>query len=141
MRADDGRVVSNFLTQALQGKPLSVYGSGRQTRSFCYVDDLVVGMMAMLDSDQAGPVNFGNPNEHTVLELAALVCRIVGSDAGVEHHELPEDDPTRRRPDITLARELFGWSPRVGIEEGPRRTATWFAAQPEETPALVSAEA
>jgi dTDP-glucose 4,6-dehydratase len=130
MRADDGRVVSNFLTQALQGKPLSVYGTGRQTRSFCYVDDLVRGLIAMLDSDQPGPVNFGNPEERTVAELALLVCRIVGGEAAVEYHELPQDDPTRRCPDITLARELFGWAPQVGIEEGLRRTADWFATQP-----------
>jgi dTDP-glucose 4,6-dehydratase len=147
MRADDGRVVSNFLTQALQGKPLSIYGSGEQTRSFCYVDDLVDGLVAMLDSDHPGPVNFGNPEERTVAELADLVCRIVGTGAAVEYHELPQDDPTRRRPDITRARELFGWAPRVGIEEGLRRTAAWFAAQPEETAtrphedeSLVSAE-
>jgi dTDP-glucose 4,6-dehydratase len=130
MRADDGRVVSNFLTQALQGKPLSIYGSGNQTRSFCYVDDLVRGLLAMLDSDQLGPVNFGNPQERTVAELAELVCRVVGSEAPVEYHALPQDDPTRRCPDITRAGELFGWAPRVGIEEGLRRTAAWFAAQP-----------
>jgi dTDP-glucose 4,6-dehydratase len=131
MRADDGRVVSNFLTQALQGKPLSIYGSGKQTRSFCYVDDLVRGLIAMLDSDEAGPVNFGNPEERTVTELALLVRRIVGGETALEYHELPQDDPTRRCPDISLARELFGWAPEVGIEEGLRRTAEWFAAQPE----------
>jgi dTDP-glucose 4,6-dehydratase len=130
MRPDDGRVVSNFITQALAGEPLSIYGSGQQTRSFCYVDDLVRGLVAMLDSDHPGPVNFGNPEERTVAELAELVCRIVGSDSPVEYHELPQDDPTRRCPDITQARELFGWSPRVGIEEGLRQTAAWFAGRP-----------
>ena len=147
MRADDGRVVSNFLTQALRGRPLSIYGSGEQTRSFCYVDDLVRGLIAMLDSDQPGPVNFGNPEERTVADLARLVCRIVGSQASVEFHELPQDDPTRRCPDITRAQELFGWEPRVGIEDGLRRTAAWFAAQAEVTAdelhaddSLVSAE-
>lgn len=129
MRADDGRVVSNFLTQALRGEPLSIYGTGGQTRSFCYIDDLVRGLIAMLDSDQPGPVNFGNPEERTVAELARLVCRIVGSESAVEYHDLPQDDPTRRCPDITKAGELFGWTPRVGIEEGLRRTAEWFAAQ------------
>ena len=131
MRADDGRVVSNFITQALAGKALSIYGSGEQTRSFCYVDDLVRGLLAMLDSDEPGPVNFGNPEERTVTELAELVRRIVGSEAAVEYHALPQDDPTRRCPDITLAGRLFGWAPRVGIEEGLRRTTEWFAEHPE----------
>lgn len=129
MRADDGRVVSNFITQALRSEPLSIYGSGAQTRSFCYVDDLVRGLLAMLDSDEPGPVNFGNPAERTVADLAELVREIVGSKSAVEFHDLPQDDPTRRCPDITKARELFGWEPLVGIEEGLRRTAEWFASQ------------
>jgi dTDP-glucose 4,6-dehydratase len=138
MRANDGRVVSSFLVQALHGQPLTVYGDGRQTRSFCYVDDLVAGLAAMLDSDECGPVNFGNPQERTVAELAELVLKLTDSDQQVEYHPLPQDDPTQRRPDIGRARALFGWNPAVGIEEGLRRTAEWFAARPEETGAAIS---
>jgi len=138
MRADDGRVVSSFLVQALCGEPLTIYGNGAQTRSFCYVDDLVAGLLAMLDSDESGPVNFGNPQERTVAELAALVCEVTGAQVPIEFHAMPQDDPLQRRPDIGRARERFGWSPRVGIEEGLRRTAAWFAAQPEEISAAIA---
>src|SRR5208283_260212 len=109
LRPDDGRVVSNFLLQAMRGEPLTVYGDGSQTRSLCYVDDEVRGLIALFDSDLIGPVNIGNPDEHTVLELANTVIELVGSSSPIVHHPLPEDDPTRRRPDIALARAALGW--------------------------------
>ncbi len=126
MRPDDGRAVSNFLVQALAGKPLTVYGDGSQTRSFCYVDDEVRGLLALLDSDYVGPVNIGNPDEYTIRELAEAAVRITGSSSELTFWPLPVDDPTRRRPDITLARRVLGWEPRVSLEEGLARTAEWF---------------
>ncbi|MBW8806122.1 MAG: SDR family oxidoreductase [Catenulisporales bacterium] len=138
MRADDGRVVSSFLVQALCGEPLTVYGDGLQTRSFCYVDDLVTGIVAMLDSDECGPVNFGNPAERTVADLAHLVAELSGTAHEVEFHPLPQDDPMQRRPDISQARELFGWDPVFDIEEGLRRTSEWFASRPGEVGAAVA---
>jgi dTDP-glucose 4,6-dehydratase len=127
MRPNDGRVVSNFLVQALAGKPLTVYGDGSQTRSFCYVEDEVRGILALLDSDYVGPVNIGNPNEFTVLELAERVIELTDSSSEIVHEPLPVDDPTQRRPDISLARRVLGWEPQVQLEEGLRRTAEWFA--------------
>jgi dTDP-glucose 4,6-dehydratase len=126
MRPDDGRVVSNFLVQALAGKPLTVQGDGLQTRSFCYVDDEVRGILALLDSDYVGPVNIGNPDEYTVLELAEAALQVTGSSSEIHFLPLPTDDPTRRRPDITLARELLGWEPEIGLRDGLARTAAWF---------------
>ena len=126
MRPDDGRAVSNFLVQALAGKPITVYGDGTQTRSFCYVDDEVRGLLALLDSDHVGPVNIGNPDEYTIRELAEAAVRITGSSSEVTFWPLPVDDPGRRRPDITLARQLLGWEPEVPLEEGLARTAEWF---------------
>ncbi len=126
LRPDDGRVVSNFLVQALSGQPLTVYGDGSQTRSLCYVDDLVDGIVRMLDSEHGGPVNLGNPDEYRVLDLARLVIEHTGSSSTVEHRPLPEDDPTRRRPDITLAGQLLGWVPTTPLAEGLRRTADYF---------------
>ena len=123
----DGRVVSNFLFQALTGRPLTVYGDGTQTRSLCYVDDLVGGLLALLDSDLVGPVNLGNPDERTVAGLAAAVLAATGSASPVEHRPLPPDDPTRRCPDIGLARRALGWSPRVGLDEGLARTVEYLA--------------
>jgi nucleoside-diphosphate-sugar epimerase len=131
MRPCDGRVVSSFIVQALSGEPLTVYGSGDQTRSFCYVDDLVRGLVAMIDSAEAGPLNIGNPQERTVRELAQLVLEITGSSSAIEFHRLPQNDPTRRRPVVTRVREALGWSPEVSIEEGLRRTVQWFAARPD----------
>jgi dTDP-glucose 4,6-dehydratase len=128
MRPDDGRVVSNFLTAALAGRPLTVYGDGTQTRSFCYVDDEVSGLLALLGSDLAGPVNIGNPDEYTMLELARLVLEVTGSSSTIEHRPLPVDDPTQRRPDITLATSLLGWKPHTPLAEGLRATADWFRA-------------
>jgi len=126
MRPNDGRVVSNFLVQALAGKPITVYGDGSQTRSFCYVDDEVRGILALLDSEHVGPVNIGNPDEFTVLELAQRVLEVTGSSSEIVYEPLPVDDPTQRQPDISLARQVLGWEPRVPLEEGLRHTAAWF---------------
>jgi dTDP-glucose 4,6-dehydratase len=126
MQPHDGRVVSNFLVQALHGKPLTVYGEGKQTRSFCYVDDEVRGILALLGSDYVGPVNIGNPNEFTVMELAQKVLEVTGSSSEIVYEPLPVDDPTQRQPNISLARHLFGWEPQVPLEEGLRKTAAWF---------------
>jgi dTDP-glucose 4,6-dehydratase len=126
MRPDDGRSVSNFLVQALGGQPLTVYGDGTQTRSFCYVDDEVRGILALLDSEYVGPVNVGNPDEFTILELAKTVLEVTGSSSEIVFAPLPTDDPTQRRPDITLAREVLGWEPTVDLRTGLARTAEWF---------------
>jgi dTDP-glucose 4,6-dehydratase len=127
MRPDDGRVVSNFIVQALHGKPITIHGDGKQTRSFCYVDDEVRGLLALLDSDYVGPVNIGNPTEFTVLELAEKVLAVTGSSSELQFDPKPVDDPTQRKPDITLARTLLGWEPQVTLEEGLAKTAAWFA--------------
>lgn len=128
MQPDDGRVVSNFVVQALKGNPLTVYGDGDQTRSFCYVDDLVDGLMAMMrtPADIAGPINLGNPSEISVGYLAEQVMAMVGSPAGVVYEELPTDDPRQRRPDISRAQELLGWQPSVPLADGLARTVAWF---------------
>jgi dTDP-glucose 4,6-dehydratase len=130
MAATDGRVVSSFVTQALNGKPLVVYGDGSQTRSFCYVDDLVRGLLSMIDSAVPGPVNLGNPEEITVADFAQLVLKITGSSSPVIRGPLPVDDPARRRPLITLAMDLLGWVPEVAVAEGLRRTVEWFRSGP-----------
>jgi dTDP-glucose 4,6-dehydratase len=122
----DGRVVSNFCVQALTTAPLTVYGDGSQTRSLCYVDDQVDGLLALTASDLTGPVNIGNPDERTVAELATLVRRLAGSRSELVHRPLPTDDPLRRCPDISLARRALGWEPRVGLDEGLSRTIEWF---------------
>ena len=126
MRPDDGRAVSNFLTQALAGKPLTIYGDGSQTRSFCYVDDLVRGLLGLLDSDHVGPMNIGNPDEYTLLQLAEAVLEITGSQSELVFEPLPVDDPKVRRPDIGLARRVLGWEPEVDLRQGLARTADWF---------------
>jgi dTDP-glucose 4,6-dehydratase len=141
MRPHDGRVVTSFITQALNGDPLTIYGDGSQTRSFCYVDDLVRGIVAMIDSTEAGPVNLGNPRERTVSELAELVLAITGSPSSVEYHRLPVDDPTRRRPDIGKAQHGLGWQPQVDAEEGLRRTVDWFRGRPDEVAAAAQSVA
>ena len=128
MRPLDGRVVSNFIVQALRGEPLTIYGDGTQTRSFCYVDDQVRGLLALLDSGESDPVNIGNPGEFTIRELADLVVEVTGSSSTVEHRPLPVDDPTQRRPDITRAVELLGWRPEVELREGVARTVEYFAS-------------
>ncbi len=127
MRPDDGRVVSNFVTQALAGKPLTMYGDGQQTRSFCYVDDEVRGFLALLDADMTGPVNIGNPDEITIAEFAKVVLAITGSASEVHTLPLPVDDPTQRQPDITLARTALGWEPEISLEAGITKAAAWFA--------------
>jgi UDP-glucuronate decarboxylase len=128
MHPNDGRVVSNFILQALQGENLTVYGDGSQTRSFCYVDDLIDGFVRLMQSpdDFTGPVNLGNPVEMTMLELAEKVLAITGSDSRIIYEPLPSDDPNQRRPDITKAKEALDWTPRVGLDEGLERTVAYF---------------
>ena len=132
MNARDGRIVTNFITQALNGDPLTIYGDGSQTRSFCYVDDLIRGIVSMIDSGEKGPVNLGNPEEFTVADFAQLVLRVTGSGSPVEHLPLPVDDPTRRCPVITRASQVLGWQPQIRVEDGVRRTVEWFRSRPEE---------
>ena len=128
MHPNDGRVMSNFIVQALQGDDIALYGDGSQTRSFCYVDDLVEAFIRIMATDDefVGPVNIGNPGEFTILELAEKVIEFIGSKSKIVNKPLPMDDPTRRRPDITLAREKLGWEPKVELDEGLRRTADYF---------------
>ncbi|MEX0843052.1 MAG: UDP-glucuronic acid decarboxylase family protein [Gemmatimonadota bacterium] len=126
MRPADGRVVSNFVVQALRGEPITVYGTGAQTRSFCFVEDLVEGLFRLFTSDVPDPVNLGNPNEFTVLELAEAVLAKVGGSSAVEFRDLPEDDPKVRQPDITRARKLLGWEPKIPLTEGLERTIPYF---------------
>lgn len=126
MDPNDGRVVTNFIHQALRGLPLTVYGDGSQTRSFQYVDDLIDGMVALMKVEHAEPVNLGNPGEYSMLELASVVRELVGGGAEIEYKPLPTDDPRRRRPDITKAKALLGWEPRVPLREGLRRTIEAF---------------
>ena len=128
MNVDDGRVVSNFIMQALRGEDITVYGDGTQTRSFCYVDDLIRGFLCLMDSGEevTGPVNMGNPGEFTMLALAEKVIALTGSRSKLVHRPLPGDDPRQRRPDITLAGKLLGWKPEVQLDEGLRRTIEYF---------------
>ena len=123
----DGRVVSNFIRQALLGEPLTIYGSGNQTRSFCYIDDLLAGIRKMGESDIRGPINLGNPEERTLLDLANLVLEVTNGKSTLEFMELPEDDPKQRRPDISKAKNLLGWEPKVDIKTGIQRTADWIS--------------
>jgi dTDP-glucose 4,6-dehydratase len=122
----DGRVVSNFIVQALRGEPLTVYGDGSQTRSLCFVEDEIGGLVSLLDSSLTGPVNIGNPDERTMLELAHFVLEATGSSSGITFEPLPTDDPTRRCPDITLAKSALGWEPTTGLGEGIARTIEYF---------------
>nr|WP_295659779.1 UDP-glucuronic acid decarboxylase family protein [Polymorphobacter sp.] len=144
MHPDDGRVVSNLLCQALSGNDITIYGEGEQTRSFCYVSDTVAGLIALMESEIGGmePVNLGNPDEMTVNQLLGLVMELTGTSAAVVHRPLPVDDPRRRRPDISRAAQLLGWSPRVPLEEGLAATCQWFAEEIGATrnPAVVAAE-
>lgn len=128
MHPGDGRVVSNFIVQALLGKDITIYGDGTQTRSFCYVDDLISAMVAFMDSpaDFIGPVNVGNPSEFTMKQLAEIVLRLTGSKSKIKYEPLPQDDPRQRQPDITLAKEKLGWEPRVQLEDGLRETIAYF---------------
>ena len=128
MQPDDGRVVSNFIVQALKGEPLTVFGDGSQTRSFCYIDDMVDGLISLMNSPRevTGPVNLGNPGEFTMIELAKQVIALTDSDCELQHLPLPADDPVRRRPDISRAREVLGWEPAVPLSEGLARTVDYF---------------
>lgn len=129
MHPNDGRVVSNFIMQALRNEPITVYGEGQQTRSFCYVDDLIAAFLALMDApdDFHGPVNLGNPGEFTILELAELVLSLTGSKSEIIFKPLPQDDPIQRRPDITLAKEHLGWEPKVPLREGLIKTIAYFS--------------
>jgi UDP-glucuronate decarboxylase len=128
MHPADGRVVSNFIVQALRGESITIYGDGQQTRSFCYVDDLVAGFMAMMNTsaDITGPINLGNPGEFTITELAELVCEIVGTSVKIDRRPLPSDDPRQRKPDIRQAEHVLGWQPRTPLREGLTRTIAYF---------------
>jgi len=129
LRAGDGRVVSNFLVQAMDDKPLTIYGDGSQTRSFCYVADEVRGILLLLNSDWNGPMNIGNPNEFTIAELADIVLEVTGSKSEIVYEPLPVDDPTQRRPDISLAERVLGWRPEIDLREGLRRTYDWYRSE------------
>ena len=131
MHPNDGRVVSNFIVQALRGEPITVYGEGAQTRSFCYVDDLVGGLIALMDSDDGftGPVNLGNPGEFTILQLAQKVIELTGSKSTIVRQPLPSDDPMQRKPDLALATKALGWGPRTDLNEGLGKTIGYFAAR------------
>jgi UDP-glucuronate decarboxylase len=127
MALNDGRVVSNFMVQALKGEPLTVYGDGSQTRAFCYVDDLVEGMIRMMECDGfIGPVNLGNPTEYSIMDFARIILQMTGSESRIVHQSLPLDDPVQRQPDIGLAQQRLGWQPRVPLEEGLKRTLRYF---------------
>jgi len=126
LNKNDGRVISNFIVQALENKPITIYGNGLQTRSFCYVDDLVDGLIKLIASDFVNPVNLGNPNEITILDIAKVIVKMVGSNSEIEYKDLPSDDPTRRRPDITRARNILDWEPKIGLEEGLEKTIKYF---------------
>lgn len=128
MLENDGRVVSNFIVQALKGSDITVYGDGSQTRSFCYIDDMVDGLVRMMNNDEvSGPVNLGNPDEFTVKELAEKVMRLTGSASGISYRPLPQDDPEQRQPDITTAKKVLGWEPTIKLEEGLKRSIEYFS--------------
>jgi dTDP-glucose 4,6-dehydratase len=129
LQPGDGRVISNFMMQALRGEPLTIYGDGRQTRSFCYVDDLIEGIMRLSRSEEHLPVNLGNPEEFTILECAQAVLEVTASKSELRYVDLPVDDPTRRRPDIAKARTLLGWEPRVGLREGLEKSLEYFRSR------------
>lgn len=131
---NDGRVVSNFIVQALRGDDITVYGDGSQTRSFCFVDDMVRGLIASMNGDHVGPINLGNPAEYTIKELAEKVMEEVGAEHRVEYRELPSDDPKRRQPDITRAKTLLGWEPSIGLKEGLQRTVQDFKDRTQANP-------
>jgi dTDP-glucose 4,6-dehydratase len=135
MRPHDGRVISTFIAQALNGDPLTIYGDGSQTRSYCYVDDLVRGIVSMIDSTETGPINLGTHFELSVLELASLVLKTTGSNSVLEYYALPADDPTRRHPVLTRAEERLGWRPQISMEEGLRRMVEWFRSRPKDVAA------
>lgn len=137
MRVDDGRVVSNFINQALEGRPITIFGDGSQSRAFCYIDDLIEGLIRLMDSPDSvtGPINLGRPQEFTMLELAKLVLAETGSKSEIIYAPLPEDDPTQRRPDISLARKTLDWEPNIDLRDGLRRTIGYFRMLLEQTTA------
>jgi UDP-glucuronate decarboxylase len=139
MHPDDGRVVSNFIMQALTGANITIFGDGSQTRSFCYVDDMIRGFMAMMDTEKGytGPINLGNPGEFTMMELARKVIDLTGSNSRIVFKPLPSDDPRQRQPDISLARERLEWAPHVSLEQGLIRTIRYFEEMIDEDPARV----
>ena len=126
MRWDDGRVIPNFITQCLRKKPLTIYGDGLQTRSFCYVSDMVEGIIKMMDSNETGPKNLGNPNEYNMLEVANIIKKMTKAKSDLVYMDLPKDDPTKRQPDISKAYQLLGWKPKIGFEKGLKITIKWF---------------
>jgi len=126
MRSDDGRVITNFITQALKGKDLTVYGDGTQTRSFCYIIDMVEGIIKMMKSRETGPINLGNPDEYRILDLAKKVITLTNSKSKITFRPLPQDDPTRRKPDVALAKKKLGWKPKISLEEGLKQTIEYF---------------
>jgi dTDP-glucose 4,6-dehydratase len=134
LQLNDGRVVSNFMKQALRGEPLTVYGNGNQTRSFCYVSDEIDGFLRLSKSDEHMPVNIGNPSEFTILECAQMVLKVTGSRSQIRHEPLPQDDPKQRRPDITKARQLLGWEPTIDLETGLRKSLEYFQKAVAEIP-------
>jgi dTDP-glucose 4,6-dehydratase len=127
----DGRAIPNFMSQALKGEPLTVYGDGSQTRSFCYVDDLVAGIVMLIEKGESDPVNLGNPDERSILDLAELILAVTDSSSAIQMGPLPQDDPKVRCPDITKARATLGWEPRVPLQDGLERTLEWFRSLPE----------
>lgn len=129
MRINDGRVVTNFINQALLGENLTIYGTGKQTRSFCYVSDLVNGLYKLLLSEHQGPMNLGNPNEMTVMDLAKIIVKLTESSSKTVFHPLPEDDPKERKPDISLAKSVLNWEPVIPLEEGLTKTIPWIKNQ------------
>ena len=126
MDKDDGRVVSNFIVQALNNKPITVYGTGKQTRSFCYISDLVNGLYKLMESYATGPINLGNPGEFTMLELAEKIIKLTRSNSKIEYHELPQDDPQQRKPDINLAKKILKWEPKIQLDAGLKETIKYF---------------
>ncbi|WP_158944181.1 UDP-glucuronic acid decarboxylase family protein [Granulicella sp. S190] len=133
LQINDGRVISNLMSQALRGEPLTIYGDGLQTRSFCYVSDLIAGILALADSDEHLPVNIGNPEEWTILSCAEEILKVIGSDQKIVFKPLPQDDPTRRRPDISKATSLLGWSPKIQLRQGLEMSLAYFQAHTEKT--------
>jgi nucleoside-diphosphate-sugar epimerase len=129
MQIDDGRVVSNFIVHALKNIDLTVYGDGEQTRSFCYVDDLIKGIVKLMDVEYKKPINLGNPGEYKVADLAKMIIKTLGAQSKIKFEPLPQDDPKRRRPDISLAKKLLNWQPEIKVEEGIKKTANYFQEQ------------
>jgi nucleoside-diphosphate-sugar epimerase len=126
MQIEDGRVISNFIVQALKGKDLTIYGKGAQTRSFCYIDDLVKGIFKIMEADYVLPINLGNPKEFKVIDLAKIILKLTGSKAKIKFFPLPEDDPKKRRPDITKAKKILKWQPKISLEGGLKKTIEYF---------------